>query len=131
MKKLLCLPFALSALWFALYAQDFSGTISKGAQPHIAIPDLRGSGGAERFMATFNQTLWNDVNGSGLLVMVPKTSYPLSVPQQPSDLSSTSTPGQNLGGHAMSDWAAPPASANYLAFGYAGVQNGVFVVRGW
>jgi TolB protein len=31
----------------------------------------------------------------------------------------------------MSDWAAPPASANYLAFGYTAVQNGVFVLRGW
>ena len=31
----------------------------------------------------------------------------------------------------MSDWSGPPASANYLAFGYTAVQNGVFVLRGW
>jgi TolB protein len=131
MKKLFLLVFALAAFWFALSAQDFSGTISKGQQPHIAIPDLRGTGDAQKFMAAFNQTLWNDVNGSGLLKMVPKTSYPLTVPQQPSDFDSNSTPGQNLGGRAMSDWAAPPASANYLAFGYTAIQNGVFVLRGW
>jgi TolB protein len=135
MKKLVFLMFALvvlsAALLAALSAQDFSGSIVKGQQPHIAIPDFRGTGDAQKFMAVFNQTLWNDVNGSGLLKMVPKTSYPLAVPQQPSDFSSTSTPGQNLGGHAMSDWAGPPTSANYLAFGYTGIQNGVFVLRGW
>jgi TolB protein len=131
MKRLFGLAFLLAAVWFALAAQDFSGTISKGNQPHIAIPDFRGAGDAQKFMAVFNQTLWNDVGGSGLLKMAPKTSYPLAVPQQPSDFSSTSTPGQNLGGHAMSDWGGPPTSANYLAFGYAAVQNGVFVLRGW
>src|ERR1700722_20060611 len=131
MKKLFLLAFALAAFWLALAAQDFSGVISKGQQPHIAIPDLRGSGDAQKFMAAFNQTLWNDVNGSGLLKMVPKTSYPLTVPQQPSDFDSNSTPGQNLGGRAMSDWAGPPASANYLAFGYTAIQNGVFILRGW
>jgi TolB protein len=131
MKKLLPLAFILAALCFALAAQDFSGTITKGQQPHIAIPDLRGSGDAQKLMAVFNQTLWNDVNSSGLLKMVPKTSYPLNVPQQPSDFSATSTPGQDLGGRAMSDWAGPPASANYLAFGYTGIQNNVFVLRGW
>src|SRR5580693_3994523 len=131
MKKLFLLVLGLAAFWLALAAQDFSGTISKGQQLRIAIPDLRGSGDAQKFMAAFNQTLWNDVNGSGLLKMVPKTSYPLAVPQQPSDFDANSTPGQNLGGRAMSDWAGPPASANYLAFGYSAIQNGVFVLRGW
>jgi TolB protein len=131
MKRLLSLAFVLTVLWCALSAQDFSGSIVKGVQPHIAIPDLRGSGDAQKFMTVFNQTLWNDVNGSGLLKLVPKTLYPQAVPQQPSDFSSTSTPGQNLGGHAMSDWGGPPPSANYLAFGYTAIQNGVFVLRGW
>src|ERR1700693_4915059 len=122
MKKLFLLVFAIAAFWLALAAQDFSGVLSKGQQPHIASPDLRGSGDAQKFMAVFNQTLWNDVSGSGLLKMVPKTSYPLTVPQQPSDFDSASTPGQNLGGRAMSDWTGPPASANYLAFGYTAIQ---------
>jgi TolB protein len=38
---------------------------------------------------------------------------------------------QTGGGRWMSDWSGPPASANYLAFGYTAVQNGVFVLRGW
>jgi len=131
MKKLLWLTFMLAVFILILAGQDFSGTIGKDRQPHIAIPDFRGSGDAQKFMAVFNQTLWNDVNSSGLLRMVPKTSDPLNVPQQPSDFSATSTPGQNLGGRAMSDWSGPPASANYLAFGYTGIQSGVFVLRGW
>ena len=31
----------------------------------------------------------------------------------------------------MSDWAGPPVSANYLAFGYTAVQNDVLVLSGW
>ena len=31
----------------------------------------------------------------------------------------------------MSDWSGPPASANYLAFGYTAVQNDVLVLYGW
>ena len=31
----------------------------------------------------------------------------------------------------MTDWSGPPVSANYLAFGYTAVQNGVLVLRGW
>src|ERR1700683_151645 len=100
MKKLFLLAFALAAFWLAPAAQDFSCVLSKGQPAPLAIPHLRGSGDAQKFMAAFNQTLWNDVNGSGLLKMVPKTSYPLTVPQQPSDFDANSTPGQNLRGRA-------------------------------
>ena len=31
----------------------------------------------------------------------------------------------------MQDWSSPPAQANYLAFGYTAVQNGVLVLQGW
>jgi TolB protein len=71
--------------------------------------------------------------------------FPAAVPQQPSDFrepppvverprargrQQISQP-QTGGGRWMSDWSGPPASANYLAFGYTAVQNGVFVLRGW
>ncbi|SPE32344.1 WD40 domain protein beta Propeller (fragment) [Candidatus Sulfopaludibacter sp. SbA3] len=35
------------------------------------------------------------------------------------------------GGHWISDWATPPASTNYLAFGYTANQSDIFVLRGW
>ena len=33
----------------------------------------------------FNQTLWDELAGSGVLEMVAKSMYPLTAPQQPSD----------------------------------------------
>jgi TolB protein len=57
----------------------------EGERPAIAVPDLRGSGAAQPLMNAFNETLYNDLDASGLFKMVPKTMYPLQVPQQPSD----------------------------------------------
>src|SRR5262249_24369147 len=112
--------------------------------PSIAIPDLRGSGDAQAFMAAFNQTLWNDVSSAGVFKMVAKSYYPTFVPQQITDLvAAPSTPpaptkrGQQMtqaangGGRWLSDWSHPPTSAKYLASGYTGVSNGVFVLQGW
>jgi TolB protein len=120
------------------------GTITKGERPAVAIPDFRGSGEAQAFMPAFNQTLWSDVSGGGIFKMIPKTSYPSFVPQQPTDFQQPSAPapaprgqrGQMTaapsgGGRWMQDWASPPVSANYVAFGYTAVQNGVLVLRGW
>jgi TolB protein len=120
------------------------GTITKGERPAIAIPDLRGSGEAQAVMGAFNQTLWADINGAGIFKMIPKTSYPTFVPQQPSDFQQPSAPAPaprgrpnqmtaapSGGGRWMQDWATPPVSSNYLAFGYTAVQNGVLVLRGW
>jgi TolB protein len=138
---------ALAAGAMLLLAQQSTidiGTITKGERPAIAIPDLRGSGEAQAFMGAFNQTLWADINGSGIFKIIPKTSYPTFVPQQPSDFQPPSAPtpaprgrknemtaAPSGGGRWMQDWASPPVSANYLAFGYTAVQNGVLVLRGW
>jgi TolB protein len=110
-----------------LRAQDITLHISGGALPHLAVPDLRGSGDAQQFMSVLNQTLWDDLNGSGMLKLVAKTLYPTAIPQQPSDLLQGAT-GQSS---AMAAWSGPPVSADYLAFGYSAVQNGVFVLYGW
>jgi TolB protein len=104
-----------------LCAQDFSGIIKGGAKVKIAVPDLRGSGDAQRLMSTFNQTLWGDLVNAGLFDMVAKTFYPHPIPQQPSD----------FGPNTMTDWSNPPAQASYLAFGYGATQTGTFVIRGW
>ena len=70
---------------FITAAQEIRGTISGGNKPRIAVPDFRGSGDAQRFMDAFNQTLWDELSGSGALTMVAKSVYPLNVPQQPQD----------------------------------------------
>jgi len=71
----------------ALYlsAQDATFTITKGERPVIAVADMRGSGAAQQSMDAFNQTLWSELDNTGQIKLAPKTSYPLQLPQQPSD----------------------------------------------
>ncbi len=67
--------------------QQIAGTIeSHPGKPRVAVPDFRGSGAAAALMATFNTTVANDLSASPLINLVPKTLYPLQLPQQPSDL---------------------------------------------
>jgi TolB protein len=129
-------------------AQDIKSTIVESGRVAIAIPDFRGSGAAQNFMGAFNDTLWGDISGSGVVRMVPKTMYPTTVPQQPSDFREPPPPTPEPthsrkrkqtelvtpptgGGLWLSDWSGPPVNANYLAFGYTAVQNDVLVLSGW
>ncbi|MGP8247420.1 MAG: hypothetical protein ACLQVN_23280, partial [Bryobacteraceae bacterium] len=145
MRKTFLVPCVLAVLsgstW--LLAQ-ISGVVEKGAsRPRIALPELRGAGDAQNYMAAFNQTLEEDIRTSGFLTVVAPTMYPKSVPQQISDWRAPQAPVQlprsrrgemvtapDGGGLWMSDWSRPPVSANYMAFGYAAVQNGVLVLYG-
>src|SRR5580704_2227341 len=105
-------------------AQQIVAPISgRGEKPNIAVPDFRGTGDAQKFMGVFNSTLFNDLQGSGQLKMIPKTLYPVQVPQQPSDF--------RQGGPAFADWSGPPPNANYLAFGYTATQNNQIVLYGF
>jgi len=148
MKKLVWLAVAAAGLLLMLRAQDIRTEIDKTGRkmPVIALPDLKGSGEAQALMATFNQTLFDDVSGSGVVKVAPKTMYPLTVPQQPSDFvqpppppaentrgrkAATPPPPTSGGGRWLSDWAGPPVSANYMAAGYTAPQNGVLVLYGW
>ena len=142
MKKIIGLAVATCIGLVVVRAQpDLSIVIQEGQRPAMAVPDLRGSGAAQPLMGTFNQTLWNDIDSAGLFKMIPKTSYPTTIPQQPSDFREPPaaqparrnqppvTPSGN--GLFMNDWGGPPVSANYLAFGYTAVQNDVLVLYGW
>lgn len=141
MKRATWIIAGLACLLLVLAAQqsDVTIKITGGNRPTIAVPDLRGSGAAQPLMNAFNETLYNDLDASGLLKIVPKTMYPLQVPQQPSDFreppaATSSRPGQQApsgGGTWLSDWSSPPVSATYLAFGYTAVQNNVLVLYGW
>jgi TolB protein len=68
--------------------------------------------------------------------MVPKSLYPLQVPQQPQDLKPP-RPARRRGerpvsqGPWLTDWSEPPARANYLAMGYTAPAAGQLVLRGW
>ena len=119
----------LAAVVFLLAAQDIKESIVGGTKPRIAVIDFRGSGDAQRFMDTFNQTLWDQLAGSGALTMVAKSVYPLNVPQRPQDFRPPS--GNVSNGPWLTDWSNPPVKTNYLAFGYTGVQGNQLVLYGF
>jgi TolB protein len=124
-KRIALILLASSACLFG--QASISAVISgQGKSPNMAVIDFRGEGGSQGYMATFNSTLFADLQDSGLFKMVPKSFYPLQNPQRPQDFKPTS--GQGL---ALADWAATPTNANYLAFGYTAVQNGQLVLYGW
>ena len=69
-------------------------------------------------LKTFNDTLWNDLDVSGVVELVSKSFYPLQVPGQPTEV--------NFGA-----WNSPPPNAAMLAFGNLGVADGKLTVQGW
>src|SRR5580658_9690930 len=86
---------------------DISGIIKEGDKPAIAVPDFRGAGDAQKVMNSFNETLWSELDGSGILKMIGKTYYPLQVPQQPSDFKPP-TPATQGSGTWLTDWSGAP-----------------------
>jgi TolB protein len=109
----------LAALSACAQQPDISGPIAQRiAVPVIAVPDFRGSGDSQKIVKTFNDALAQDLEDSGALKVAPKTFYPQNTPQRPEDF-------------RRPDWAAPPVSANYVAFGYAAAKDGGLVLFGW
>ncbi|HVV47892.1 MAG TPA: hypothetical protein VHC72_21920, partial [Bryobacteraceae bacterium] len=109
-----------------VFAQDIrEWIVGAGGKPALAVIDFRGSG-SQPYMAAFNSTLFNDLQGSGLFDMRPKSMFPLNNPQRPEDLKSEDG-GQ---GFALADWSGAPVNASHLVFGYTAAQNGVLVLYG-
>src|SRR5579872_496536 len=145
MRKLIWLIVLAGGLLVAIFAQDtdFIGHVVSGQRPKMAIIDFHGSGDAQKYVSAFNQTLWGDVEGSGLFDMVSKSMYPAAYPQQPSDFQQRPAPpaspqkrGQapppiSGNGLWMSDWAGAPVSATYLTFGFTAAAQNSFVVQGY
>ncbi len=87
----------------------------------FAVPDFKPSAGDAQNVAllkTFNDTLWNDLDNSGVVELVSKSFYPLQVPGQPAEVT-------------FGLWSSPPPNAAMLAFGNLGVVNGKLTVQGW
>ncbi len=129
MKRTILLISILCGISALAFAQIHGDVFGHSEKPKIAVPDLRGAGDAQPWMVSFNGTLWNELSNSGQLTMLPKTSFPLQVPQQPADFRPHAD-GQSQGTW-LTDWSGPPVNANYLAFGYTAVQNNQLVLYGW
>src|ERR1700730_6216799 len=107
----------------ALFAQDWvkTGTSLGVEKVRLAVPDFKPSTSDPQnaaLLKTFNDTLWNDLDVSGVVELVSKSFYPLQVPGQPPEVN-------NL------VWSAPPPNAAMLAFGSLGVAAGEVRGLGW
>ncbi len=123
-----------SVTW--LVGQQISGQIEKNpGKPRVAVTDFLASGAAAPLIAVFNTTVANDLANSPVLNLIPKTSYPLQPPQQPSDLIAGVAPPAAgttaILAKRLTDWSLPPVSANYLGIGYGAEDRGMFVAFGW
>ena len=123
MRVLVVLICFLSALLPSAVAQDWvkTGTSLGVEKVRLAVPDFKPSTADPQnaaLLKTFNDTLWNDLDVSGVVELVSKSFYPLQVPGQPPEVN-------------MLSWNAPPPNAGMLAFGNLGVAGGRLTVQGW
>ena len=115
---LLCLLFSTM-----LVAQDWvkTGTSLGVEKVRLAVPDFKPSNADPQnaaLLKTFNDTLWNDLDVSGVVELVSKSFYPLQLPGQPPEVNFIA-------------WNQPPPNAAMLAFGNLGVAGGRLTVQGW
>jgi TolB protein len=104
-------------------AQDWvkTGTSLGVEKVRLAVPDFKESSTDPQnaaLLKTFNNTLWNDLDVSGVVELVSKSFYPLQVPGQPPEINYLA-------------WNSPPPNAAMIAFGNLGVASGRLTVQGW
>jgi TolB protein len=107
----------------AAAAQDWvrTGTSLGVDKVRLAVSDFKPTATDDQTAAllkTFNDTLWNDLDNSGVVELVSKSFYPLQVPGAPTDVT-------------LQSWSSPPPNAGMLAFGTFGVGGGKLSVSGW
>lgn len=125
MKKLILVGLTLGMAWLVQsQTPDIISGVIGGSRPVIAIPDFRGAGDAQKYMSAFNETLNSEIEGSDTFKMVARSFMPRMNPQVPKDVNES----QKGTGMALADWSSPPVDANYLAFGYTGIQNNQLVL---
>jgi TolB protein len=113
----------LAALPLRLVAQDWvkTGTSLGVEKIRLAVPDFKASTGDPQnaaLLKTFDDTLWNDLDVSGVVELVSKSFYPVQTPGQPPEVNFLA-------------WNVPPPNAAMLAFGSLGVDAGKLTVQGW
>jgi TolB protein len=110
-------------LSFSASAQDWvkTGTSLGVEKVRLALPDFKSASTDPQnaaLLKTFDDTLWNDLDVSGVVELAPKSFYPLQVPGQPGEVN-------------FNAWNAPPPNAAMLAFGNLAVTSGKLAVQGW
>jgi TolB protein len=121
-KKSVLIIFLLAISMASASAQDWIRTgTNRGAPIRMASADFKAATAdpqAAPLNTVFNQTLWNDLDNSGIFEMVAKSFYPLQAPGSPNEMK-------------LDQWANAPVNAAMVAFGNLGVTNGKVEVQGW
>src|SRR5260370_28126297 len=103
-------------------AQDWIRTgTNRGAPIRMAVPDFRAFSNDPQtapLNTVFNQTLWNDLDNSGIFEMVAKSFYPLLLPGSPVEMK-------------LDSWGNPPPNAAMFAVGNLAVKHGRPAVQAW
>ena len=116
--------FSLTALTsLPLAAQDWVHTGSNlgNARIRIAAADFKAVGADPQtpaLKATFDSTLYSDLQNAGIFDMVSKSFAPQATPGSPQEIN-------------LAQWSAEPGSAAMVAFGALSSQGGRLVVYGW
>ncbi len=123
MKKISPIFFALliSTIAFAQVDQFKIGTGLGVEKVRLAVPEFKpvsGDAQTASLNKVFNDTLWNDLDSSGILEMVSKSFYPLQTPGTPQEVQADA-------------WANDPTKAGMLAFGNLDAAQQDIVVQGW
>ena len=104
-------------------AQDWVHTGSNlgNAKIRLAASDFKQVGAdaqAATLKATFDSTLFNDLQNAGIFDMVSKSFNPQAAPGSPQEIN-------------LSQWSTDPANAAMVAFGALSASNGRLTVYGW
>jgi len=105
------------------FAQDWirTGTGLGVEKIRLAVPDFKTSTQDAKnaeLLKAFNDTLWNDLDSSGIFELVSKSFNPLDTPGTPAEVK-------------FEQWSAPPPNASMLVFGNLGVTSDRVAVQGW
>jgi len=115
------LTFVSSSLLFAQTDWIRTGTGLGVEKVRLAVPDFKAAGNDPQtapLLTIFNQTLWNDLDNSGIFELVSKSFYPLNVPGTTSEIQ-------------LATWSNPPVNASMVAFGNFGVSGANVAMQGW
>jgi TolB protein len=123
--RLISLVWIGSALISGLHAhaQDWvvAGTNLGNQRIRLAAADFKLAGDDPQtagLKATFDATLFNDLNNAGIFDLVSKSMNPLASPGAPQEM-------------VLAQWSAAPASASMVAFGALSATGGKLAVFGW
>ncbi len=79
--------------------------VTPGSGPALAVAEFQPrAGGLEAALATFDETLWNDLKFAGVANLVGKSLYPKTKVADPATL-------------RYEEWASDPVKSDYVAFG--------------